>query len=287
MKIYDTLIIGQGPAGVSAALYLQRAGFETALIGRGVGALEKAEKIENYYGLGAPISGHELHARGTAQAQALGAQCIEDEIVGLGYGGEAFEVQGTTAAYSAHSVLIATGAARKSVNIKNIARFEGHGVSYCAVCDGFFFKGKNVGVLGAGAYALHECAELAGVVGSVTLLTSGEPAPENLPQNIVADTRKITALEGGGALESVVFEDGETLEISGLFIALGAASASDLARKMGLGTDGRYITVDENMQTNMPGVFAAGDCTGGLLQVAKAVADGANAATAIGKFLRK
>ena len=287
-KIFDTIIVGQGPAGVSAALYLQRAGKSTVLVGKGPGGLAKADKIENYYGLAAPISGAELHQNGVAQATALGAAFATDEVLGLDFDGGAFTVQGKEGTYAGKTVLLATGAARPTLPLPGLKEKEGHGVSYCAVCDGFFFKGKPVAVLGSGDYALHEAAHLLQTSGSVTLLTNGQPAPEEgtWPAGLLVDTRPIAALAGESVLEQVSFKEGEPLPVNGLFVALGTASATDLAKKLGIETDGRYIAVGEDMATNFPGIYAAGDCTGGLLQVAKAVADGAAAATAIAKYLR-
>ena len=116
------------------------------------------------------------------------------------------------------------------------------------------------------------------VAGSVTLLTNGQSAPENLPDGLAVDTRPVSAVEGGETVERVVFADGETLPLDGVFVALGTAGSTDFARKLRANADG---------STAVPGLFAAGDCTGGLLQIAKAVSDGAQAAMSAVKFLRK
>ena len=282
----DAVLLGHGPAAVSAALYLQRAGLKSALVGMGAGSLEKAEKIENYYGLSAPVSGEELYQNGIAQAKSLGAEIITDEVFGVDFDGEGFTVQGKNGSYQGHSVLFATGAARTAPPIPGLKELEGHGVSYCAVCDGFFYRGKTVAVLGEGGYALHEAGELAPLAQQVHLLTNGkEPTADEIPYPV--DKRPILRLEGEGVLQRIVFEGGETLEADGLFVALGSATGADLARKTGVETDGRYILVDEGMATNLPGIFAAGDCVGGLLQVSKAVSDGARAAPSMIAFLRK
>ena len=281
----DAVIVGQGPAGVSAALYLQRAGFQTVLVGGGPGGLAKAERIDNYYGLPA-ISGEELHAAGVRQAEGLGAVMADDQIVGVEFDGTAFTLVGSNDSYKGRSILFATGAARVTPPIPGLKELEGAGVSYCAVCDGFFYRGKEVAVLGNGDYALHEAGELLPLAAKVTLLTDGKEPPTVLPEGLRVDTRPIAALEGK-PLACVRFKDGESLPLAGLFVALGVASAADLAKKIGIFTDGRYIKVDANMQTNFPGIYAAGDCIGGLLQVAKAVSDGAIAGTSMVQFLRK
>lgn len=284
--MFDAVLLGQGPAAVSAALYLQRAGMKCALVGMGPGALEKAEKIENYYGLPTPLSGEELYKNGISQAIQLGAQVKEDEVFGMEIGDGFFTVQGKKETYEAKAILFATGAARSAPPIAGLREHEGRGVSYCAICDGFFYRGKTVAVLGEGDYALHEAGELSGLAEKVVILTNGK-LPEFASSSYEVDQRKITSLEGEGVLREVHFAQGAPLSLDGLFVAVGKASGADLAKKLGIETDGRYIVVDEEMATNIPGIFAAGDCTGGLLQVSKAVADGAHAATSMITALRK
>ena len=164
---------------------------------------------------------------------------------------------------------------------------EGHGVSYCAICDAFFYRGKDVAVLGSGDYAMHEAMELLPVVGSVTILTNGAELTAPLPEGAKVDTRKISAFTGNGIVEQVVFEDGSSLATSGVFVAVGVAGSADLAKKLGAATEGNKILVNDKMQTNIPGLYAAGDCIGGLLQIAKAVSDGAVAGTSIVAEIRK
>ena len=282
----DILIIGSGPAGISAALYAARAGMDTLVVSSGQSALFKAHMIENYYG--GSISGDELYKKGIAHAKELGVEIKEDQVVGLGFDGD-FIVTGEKAQYNAKAVIIATGSARKAPPLPGLSEFEGRGVSYCAVCDGFFHRGKNVAVLGSGTYALHEAMELSPIVESVTILTDGQVPEFSLPDsvtNISVDTGNIKELTGEELLSSVVFEDGKTLDVSGVFVAIGTAGSSDLARKLGAVTEGTKIAVDGEMATNIPGLYAAGDCTPGMLQVAKAVYQGAEAATSAIKFVR-
>lgn len=282
----DILIIGSGPAGISAALYAARAGMDTLVISSGQSALFKAHMIENYYG--GSISGDELYEKGIAQAKALGIEIKEDQVVGLVFDGD-FIVTGAKSQYKAKAVIIATGSSRKAPPLPGLSEFEGRGVSYCAVCDGFFHRGKNVAVLGSGTYALHEAMELSPIAESVTILTDGQAPEFSLPDsvtNISVDTGKIKELTGEELLSSVVFEDDKTLDVSGVFVAIGTAGSSDLARKLGAVTEGTKIAVNEEMATNIPGLYAAGDCTPGMLQVAKAVYQGAEAATSAIKFVR-
>jgi thioredoxin reductase (NADPH) len=282
----DVIILGNGPAGISAAAYTTRAGLKTLVVGRDGGSLLKAEKIENYYGFATPISGEQLVREGLDQAARLGAEIVSDEVVGITYDGQ-FVVQGKSAQYKSTAVILATGSSRSTPKIEGLRKLEGHGVSYCAVCDAFFYKNKSVAVLGNGDYALHEAMELLPVVGSVTLLTNGKELTTEIPKEIKIIKKRISSFEGESSLSSIAFEDGSVLEFSGVFIAVGVAGSSDLAKKLGAETKGTSIVVDDNMQSNIPGLYAAGDCTGGMLQVAKAVYDGAKAASSVIKQLRQ
>lgn len=363
----DIIIIGQGPAGLSAALYACRANHSALVIGKGGGALEKAHKIENYFGLEQPLSGKELLKIGKAQARSLGATLVDDEVVNISAKNGAFFVDTIRDHFEGKTIILAAGAPRKTPEIQRLPDFEGRGVSYCAVCDAFFFRGKKVGILGSGSYALHELEFLLPMVNTAVLLTNGDrlevsaklsavniwnprvgeasatlplqngsdanatnPAlshnqptamntePKKLNRSgefgntelkrfdrsdesgfsnrIITDgktglsykviTDKIVALSGKDLLESVTFENGKTMELDGLFVALGTAGALDLARKLGVAVQTNAIAVDKNMATNVPGFFAAGDCTGGLLQVSTAVAEGAKAAMSAIAYLR-
>ena len=283
------IIIGSGPAGISAALYLQRSGkVQTVVISKGIGALAKAEKIENFYGFSEPISGRELYENGIEGAKRLGVQFIEEEVVSLSYNAEMHPIVSTTQQdYSADAVLIATGTSRKTVPIKGLKEHEGKGVSYCAVCDAFFFRKKPVCVIGNGEYAVHEAEVLASTSGSVTILTNGLKMASEVPESIAVIDKKIVSVNGEVTVESVQFEDGDTLEVKGVFVALGVAGSGELARKVGAETENGRIKVNEKMQTNLPGLYAAGDCTGGMLQVYKAVYDGATAGLAMLEYLKQ
>lgn len=276
----DVIILGSGPAGISAALYTARAGLSTLVLGSGAGALEKTDKIENYYGFAAPVSGRELAENGIAQAERLGVQVLREEVVGLSFDGE-FLVETKKNSYRAPFAVMATGAARRAPKLPGLAEFEGKGVSYCAVCDGFFYRKKPVAVLGAGDYALHEAAELLQVASSVAVLTDGQEAQAAFPPELRVVADRVAALEGDDVLRRVLLESGETLEAAGVFVAVGVAGSTDLARKVGAEVKGASVAVDERRRTNVPGLYAAGDCTGGLLQISKAVCDGALAATDI------
>ena len=283
----EVIIIGYGPAGVSASLYALRSGLDVVLLGKDSGALEKAHMIENYYGLERPLSGSELFAVGKRQAQSLGAHIVDDEVTDLYFDGNMFVATGLAGEYRGRACIMATGSARKKQPLPKMAELEGHGVSYCAICDAFFYRGKNVAVLGAGEYALHECKELLNVAGSVTLLTNGAEVTAEFPETVKIEKRPLKALLGEGQLAGAVFMDESEIKLDGLFVALGSASAMDLARKAGAAFDGGSVVLDKNFMTTVPGLFAAGDCTGGTLQVAVAVGEGAIAGLAAIKYLRE
>ena len=280
------IIIGSGPAGVSAALYAVRAGADTTVLTKGPGALDRAEKIENYYGFAQPVSGVELERRSIENAKRLGVKFVAAEAVGLTYT-DKLTVETLDGDYPADAVILAMGASRAVPRIPGFAGLEGHGVSWCAACDAFFYRGKDVAVLGSGEYALHEVQELLPVVKSVTLLTDGAPLTAAFPPEVKVLPQKVEAILGETVVTGVQLSGGETLAVSGVFAALGVAGSTALARKLGAEVDGSRIVVDEKMQTTVPGLYAAGDCTGGLLQVAKAVYEGAQAATEAVKALRK
>lgn len=279
------VIVGSGPAGCSAALYAARAGMETTVISKGIGALQKAEQIQNYYGFEEGITGAELYRRGVAGAQAVGTQFVTAEVVGLDYAAT-LVVQTTAGDYPADAVILATGTGRIAPKIAGLAEHEGRGVSYCATCDAFFYRGKTAAVLGTGEYALHEVQALLPLAGKVILCTNGEPLTAEFPAGVTVCTEKLEAIEGEETVTALRLAGGGLLPADGLFVALGVAGSAALARKLGAPVENGRIVVDEKMKTGIPGLFAAGDCTGGMLQVCKAVYEGALAATEAIKQIR-
>ena len=286
----EIIIVGSGPAGISASLYTARAGIKTTIISKGYGGLEKAELIENYYGIGTPVSGKELHDRGIESAKALGVEFITDEVVGLSYF-DRYTVSGTKGEYSADAVILATGSERRAPKIKGLAEFESRGVSFCAICDAFACRGKAAVVIGTGEYALHEAGVLARTSSSVTILTNGSslsiPKEEFEKAGFRVIEAPIAEICGEGRVNEVRFEDGTSVDTSMVFVAVGIAGTAELARKAGAYVENGKIITDEKMSAGLPGLYAAGDCTGGLLQIAKAVHEGAQAGLSAISFLKK
>lgn len=283
--LYDVIIIGSGPAGISASLYTKRAGLETLIISKGIGTLNKVEKIENYYGT-PNIRGKDIQKIGEKQAKEIGIEIKNEEVMKIDYN-EKIIVKTLNYEYEAKAIIIATGSSRRITNIKGIKEFEGRGISYCTTCDGFFYKGKDVAVLGSKEYALYEAQSLLPIAKSVTMLTNGEQPVEKRTEGIEIEENKIREFRGNDSIEEIKFEDNTTKKIDGVFIALGTASSSDLARKLGVILDEKNnLRVNSNMETNIKGVYACGDCTGGILQISKAVYEGMVAGISTIQFLK-
>lgn len=234
-----------------------------------------------------------MQENGIKQAKNLGIKVVEKEVVGIQYGTTNevnFEVkvanQGRGEKYEATIVVLATGSNRNKPNIYGIKEFEGRGVSYCAVCDAPFYRNKNVAVLGNGDYAIEEVENLLPIANKVLMLTNGENTAENR-KKININKKKIKEVQGDSKVRAIEFEDGTVEEIDGIFIAQGIASSTDFARKIGARIENNNIVVNENMETTINNLYACGDCTGGILQVSKAVYDGTKAGLAIIKKLRK
>lgn len=270
--MYDVIIIGAGPAGVSAAVYAKRGALNVLVIAKDTGTLEKAKKIENYYGFKS-ITGEELYRNGLEQLKHLNIELVKDEVVQLNYT-KKFEVTTVNNVFESKYVVLATGVSRNVPNIRGIKEFEGKGVSYCAICDAFFYRNKNVAVLGSGNYAIHEAEILKPVAKSVTLLTNNEKLVENRDIDLNVNEKKIREVRGYDKVDEVVFDDDTKEKVNGIFVAIGTASTNDLARKIGARVENNNILVNENLETNVPGLYACGDCTGGILQISKATYEG-------------
>ncbi len=282
--MYDVIVIGSGPAGISASIYLKRAQKNVCIISDENSALKKAKKIENYYGVKS-ISGEELYNIGVEQAKELEIPMVKDEVTNISFD-KNFIVRTVNNEYEAKYVIIATGTNRSAPKVKGLKEFEGKGISYCAICDGFFYKGKDVAVVGNGNYAIHEAETLKLVAKSVTILTNGKKMIENRDaSDFEVDETPIREFRGNNVINEVEFENNSSKKVDGVFIAIGTASSVDLARKIGAVIKGNNIVTNENMQTTVKRLYACGDCTGGLLQVNKAVYEGAISALDIIKDL--
>lgn len=286
--IYDSLIIGAGPSGAQAGLYIARANKKVIVChSRSLGALLKAEKIENYYGTGKVLA-KDLYETGVRQLKAVGASVVEGVVSSVKYDYEnaLFEVDTGDVSFRAKTLVLATG--REQVRTTTYEISAKQGVSYCAICDGFFYKNKKVAVIGESEFAFAEIKHLVGVVGEIHLLLNGKTAKNknsDIKTMIASEIKKVAQdLEGKVVVE---FVDGAEEHYDGVFIAEGNLGASALAKILGLNIDKNgYIIVDENMMTNMKGVFACGDIVGGVAQIAKAVNDGVKTGLSVINYLK-
>ena len=266
----DIAIVGAGPAGYSAAITARKRDKSVVVIGQNTGWLSRAHSISNYPGL-PDISGADLLAAMRDQAVALGAQTrpgVVHQIVSMG---SSFALSLGADFVEAKRIILCTGAKQPRL-LPGESELLGRGVSYCGTCDGMFYRGKRVAVIAQGPEAVSEANFLAGLCSEVVYFGTPDDA---LDSKIVVSGKKPEAILGEGSVSGLK-AGGEELPFDGIFIFREAAALSTLLP--GLEMDGAFIRVDRQMKTNLAGVFAAGDCTGQPLQVAKAVGEGCIAA---------
>lgn len=295
--MYDILMIGGGPAGLTAAIYGARAGLSVAVVEKAApgGQITSTHQLENYPGFVQGISGGEFSQDLLEQARRFGAQVFADEIVSLQLEGKIKTAEGKNGKYQSKTVILALGAAPRKLGIPGEAQYVGMGVSYCATCDGAFFKGLRVAVVGGGDTAFEDALYLADLAAEVYLIHRRETfrAQRYLIEKAekkenIHFIRQAVPLEIGGGmdLEYIILQNVQTgerqqLAVEGVFVAVGQQPDTALVQgKVDLDAAG-YIEADENTGTNIPGVFAAGDVRKkALRQVVTAAADGAVAAMA-------
>lgn len=298
---FDIMIIGGGPAGLTAAVYALRAGQKTAVVeGTGFGGqMMLAHEIENYPGF-VKISGMELSDAMTEQARALGAQFVYQNVQSVTVQEKGFTVHLDGDTLSCRSVIVATGTKRRELGIPGEKEFLGKGVSYCAVCDGRFFKGMDVAVVGGGNTAVGDALYLASFCKSVTLIHRRDSFRadkillerlEKLSNVQLITNASVVSVEGSDRMETLQIScgNGETKAISSraVFVAVGSTPETAFLRdlpELHLDSAG-YIVTDENCCTNIEGLFAAGDIRSKQLrQISTAVADGAIAGTSASDY---
>ena len=279
----DVIIIGYGPAGISAAIYLKRQGVSPLVIGKDLGALEGYDdKVENYYGFREPIDGKALIEQGIDQAKMLGIDVISDAVIALKSNEDTFQVVTQHETFEAKAVLLATGKTRKTINRSGFVKYRGKGISMCAMCDGFFYRRKKIALIGCGAYMLHELDFLKKMTNDIIIFTDGKELNAKVDFPVV--TEKIVKFGGSEKLEFIETTH-STYDVNGAFIALGTPSSVEFASQLGVIIEKNSLVVDKNYMTNIKGLFAAGDIIGGKLQIAKAVYDGMMASDAIYTYI--
>lgn len=301
--MYDIIIIGSGPAGLSAAIYAQRACLDTIVIeknGISGGQVLNTWEVDNYPGFPG-VTGFELSRQFREHANKLGARVVQDEVVQVELSGNVKKVVCEEETYEARCVILASGAHHRTLEVPGEEELRGAGVSYCATCDGAFFRGRTVAVVGGGDAALEDAIFLARMCEKVYVvhrrdkLRGAKRLQERLQalENIeFVWNSETAAIEGNGQVEALRLRQTKTgeekrLDVDGVFIAVGIAPESELyAGQLELDEQG-YIRADESGQTSVPGVFAAGDVrTKALRQILTAASDGANCVASAERYLQ-
>jgi thioredoxin reductase (NADPH) len=299
---YDVLIIGAGPAGLSAAIYSARGGLKTAIFEKAMvgGQINVTDEVENYPGFEEPLSGFELTAKMHAQAERFGARFIEEEITAMGMEGLCKVIETDSGKYRTKSVIICTGAHPRRLNIPGEERLTGRGVSYCATCDGALYRDKVVAVVGGGDSAIEEGIFLSRFARKVIVIHRRDElraqkiiqdrAFKNPKMEFIWDTvvQEIHGEERVGQLELVNRKSKEIsmLPVDGVFIYVGILPNNELLEsRIELDSAG-FVLTDDHMHTNIPGIYAAGDIRHTVLrQVVTATSDGAVAAWSAEKWI--
>jgi len=299
--VYDVIIIGGGPAGLTAAIYSARAGLKTLVLEKAApgGKLGEIPHLENFPGLTQPINGVELAMKMYEQAVKFGAEIRYPEaVVDLDLKGLVKKVRTRSGEYRALSIIIATGLEKKKALKPGEAKLIGKGVSYCAVCDGPIFKGKDVAVLGNSEKAIEEALFLSNLASKVYLITDGEKleGPEKLidrlkqQENVKIVDAELKEIVGEERVKSIIVKEKhkeQEIYVSAVFIVKGDEPKTEIFKKAGLELNKiGFLKVNLNQETNIPGVYAAGDCTGRGLQVVVAAGDGAVAALSANKYIK-
>jgi len=297
--IYDIIIIGGGPAGLTAAIYAARHNNKTLVLeGNKVGGKSlQAHWVENYPGFPDGISGPDLMALMEKQAAKFGAEFNTETVVGIADFGELKMLTTRKGVKQAKAVIIATGVSRRSLSVKGENEFKGRGVSYCGVCDGPFFRGKTVAIIGGGHEAVHDIEVLGESASKVFAIPGKKGFSEEYPE--IEHLRKdpkvefiyeadITEIGGSDFVEYVELDNGQEVKLDGVFIVLEHISTSTILGNAGVETDtGGCVIVDRDQKTNVDGLFAAGDCCCKGLQIVTATGMGAQAALNAMKYVKQ
>jgi thioredoxin reductase (NADPH) len=303
-KVYEVIIIGGGPAGLTAGLYTSRSRFNTLLIEIGLlgGQMTTTEVIENYPGFPQGINGDELSRLMEEQAKRFGLDVVSQEVVEVKLEGERKLVKTDESTYLCEALIICTGTEYRKLGIPGEKEFTGKGVSYCATCDGAFFKDSQIVVVGGGDSALTEALFLTKFAKELTIIHRRDALRgTKIYQERVLSNPKIKMLwnsvvqkiKGDSIVRSIVIKNVKTGEINefnteGVFLFVGVSPRTQFLKNLITFDEAGYIVTDENCETSIKGIFAAGDCRKKLLrQIATAVGDGAIAAFATEKYLEE
>ncbi|MFH1210731.1 MAG: FAD-dependent oxidoreductase [archaeon] len=291
---YDVVVIGAGPAGISSAIYTARSKLKTLIIGKILESkLSMSHKIHNYFGFKEGIEGSMLLRNGIEQAKKVKAQIIDGEIVDVKRKNKEFELKDAkNKKYQTKAIILAMGSKTDALGIKKEKELINRGVHYCAICDGPLYKNKSICIIGNGNHAAEEAIELRAYSKDIMLVSqkgrfniSKELTREIKKQKIKMIEGEIVEFSGKNKLEKVIMKDKE-VKCDAAFIAPGTASSASIARKLGIEIRDNRIVVNEKGETDLQGVFAAGESTGNNKQIAICVGEGCNAALSAIKYLR-
>lgn len=286
------LIIGAGPGGMNAALYLKRAGIEPIILEKYIpgGEMLKTNKIENYLGYES-IDGGELALKMKKQINNMGISIIHDEVLDVTFD-DMFIIKGKNDEYKADYVIVATGRKPRELGIRGEKELTGKGVSYCATCDGAFYRNKEVAIIGGGDSALTEALYLSDICSKVYVVVRKDLRASDVLQNrvkakdniIILKNVEVSEFINNNGLSGVLLNNGKTLDISGLFIAIGGMPDVSFLKSLNVEIEKGYIKTDDNMKTNVDGLYAIGDVRyKDFYQIITAASDGAIAALSIRK----
>ncbi|OGF45846.1 MAG: thioredoxin-disulfide reductase [Candidatus Firestonebacteria bacterium RIFOXYC2_FULL_39_67] len=303
-EVYDVLIIGAGPAGLTAGIYLARSCLKIIILEKispgGMALI--IDNLENYPGFPEGIAGYDLASKMEAQARKFGTNIIPEEVLNISGCGGDFSVKGSEKIYKARSVLVSTGSRYEKLRIPGEEELTGKGVSYCATCDGAFFRNRKVAVVGGGNSALQEALYLSRIASEVFLIHRRDAyRGSKLLQKRISENTKIkpvldsivTEIRGKDTVESIVVKNVKTekeskIGVEGVFVAVGQKPNTAFCKNLlKMDEKGHIITAERSLQTSVEGVFVAGDCrVSDLRQVATAVGDGALVSESIDKYLQ-
>lgn len=286
----NCVIIGAGPAGMNAALYLKRGGIEPIIIESDVpgGEMLKTYKIENYLGYES-IDGGELALKMSKQVKDLGVKIIRDKVIKVSHD-DKFVIKCENNEFVSDYVIVATGRIPRKLGLKNESELTGRGISYCAVCDGAFYKDKEVAIIGGGDSALTEALYLSDLCLKVYVLARKDLRASDVLQNRVKNKDNIVILKnvevseilGNDKLSSILLNNGDRLDVSGMFIAIGGNPELSFLDSLGVELVNGYIKTNDRMESNIKGLYAAGDVRyKDFYQIITAASDGAIAALSI------
>lgn len=301
--MYDVIIVGSGPAGLTAAIYTGRARLKTLVLESAIigGNAARTDQIENYPGFPFGVNGSDLMENFRKQAERFGTEFRMEEVFSVENSADGKKIKTDQNEYLTRTLIIAVGARRRELEVAGENEFLGRGVSYCATCDGAFFQGVPVAVVGGGDSAVKEALYLAGIASRVYLIhrregfRANETSLEKMRANDKIElklNRVVKRIEGDALMRNLILQDTlsgdeETLEVEGIFVSIGLVAAADFMENL-VDTEDGYIITDEKMRTSVEGIFAAGDIRVKTeRQVATAVGDGALAGIAVTEYLKE